>query len=450
MSIKQRLYPTTEQETVLHMHADHARFIYNLSQEARLLWRKGKPSQNYYDHAKQLTELRNDSEYSWLKQGSSLIQQQALKDCEQAWKNYYQNPQHFKKPSRFRSVKHHTQSFRIVGLKDASFKRINKKWAEINIPKAGWTRFRISRSWYDIKQSKSARITLKNNQWHISFTAEQPEFNRESTGAVVGADRGVRVSLATSDGEMLKLPSRLNSYEQARFNALTKLLAKQWGPANLEFRRKQKESEQHISPSNRYKQTKAKLAELHDRGSRRAKDAVEKITTRLVHDYDLIAVEDLRVKNMTKRPNPKEDPENAGHYLPNNAAAKAGLNKSILANSWGLMLQRLRDKAIATPENHKTIIKLINPKGTSRECLECHYVSPENRESQAVFKCMKCAYSANADVNAAGVILYRALNNDNNRSSADLNSGYAVGHTVKGQTPVSFDTVMSTTRHALV
>jgi transposase len=107
-----------------------------------------------------------------------------------------------------------------------------------------------------------------------------------------------------------------------------------------------------------------------------------------------VRLKHLRIKEMTRRPKPKPDPEQPGRYLPNRRRAKAGLNRGILANGWGQLVARLEHKAVGRVEK-------VNPAYTSQTCSACGHCTPDNRESQAVFRCVACSHWANADVNAA-------------------------------------------------
>ncbi|MHB8342940.1 MAG: zinc ribbon domain-containing protein [Ferrimicrobium sp.] len=86
----------------------------------------------------------------------------------------------------------------------------------------------------------------------------------------------------------------------------------------------------------------------------------------------------------------------------------------ILAQSWGLFRQRLTDKG--TNATELVTIIAINPAYTSLRCSECGYTNKRNRKSQAIFHCLSCNYTDNADVNAARNII-----------------SSAVGHTVQGR-----------------
>ena len=84
------------------------------------------------------------------------------------------------------------------------------------------------------------------------------------------------------------------------------------------------------------------LAKAHRKVRNQRKDFHHQAARSLVKRFGLIVFEDLKITNMSKAPEPKPDPEQEGHYLPNGAAAKAGLNTSILDAGWGQFQQSLR------------------------------------------------------------------------------------------------------------
>lgn len=107
---------------------------------------------------------------------------------------------------------------------------------------------------------------------------------------------------------------------------------------------------------------------------------------------------------MTAAAKPKPDPDQPGQFLPHGAAAKSGLNRSILDAGWGQFLGILADKA----ERAGRRVIRVDARNTSRTCAECGHVAADNRVSQAEFVCRRCGYAANADVNAALNIATRA------------------------------------------
>ncbi len=115
---------------------------------------------------------------------------------------------------------------------------------------------------------------------------------------------------------------------------------------------------------------------------------MEKTSTDLARRFDVIAVEDLNVRAMTRSAKGTLDVPGAG------VRQKAGLNRAILAAGWGQLVTRLEHKAPGR------VVK-VDPAYTSQTCHACGHRARSNRESQAVFRCVACGHRANADVNAA-------------------------------------------------
>lgn len=123
-----------------------------------------------------------------------------------------------------------------------------------------------------------------------------------------------------------------------------------------------------------------KVAQLHGKVRRRRLDHAHKTALGLVRAHDVIAPEDLKIRNMSRAPAPKPDPEEPGTFLPNGAAAKAGLNKSIADAGWGVwvFLTILHAKA----ESAGREVIAVNPRNTSRTCPECGHTAKESRPTQ--------------------------------------------------------------------
>jgi transposase len=359
--MKFRLYPTETQEIVLIEHCNHARYVYNMGLEQRNMYRKEfGPTPNYNAQCAQLTEVRKDS---WLKEGSAIIQQQALRDLKQTFSNWQKGTHGH---PTFRKAGHN-EGFRIVGSEAKQVERLSRKRARVNIPKIGWVDWRWTRN---PGEAKSYRVTLdRAGRWWISFAVIPKPIPAPGNGKIVGVDRGITQSFTMSTGEMVKIPG-LNQKEQKKSLQLKRKLSKQ------------------IKGSNHYKQTQLIINRLEHRRINRCKDCGEKLTTRLARSFDLIRIEDLKIGNMTK--SAKGTLANPGTGV----RAKSGLTREILSNGWGRSGRRLEDKASGRTEK-------INPVNTSRRCSECKYTSVKNRKSQAVFSCIKCGYTDNADVNAS-------------------------------------------------
>ncbi len=363
-----RMYPTPAQRAALLEQCKHARYIWNLAVEQWSMWSRDKgPTPGYLKQCRQLTEAR--AAFSWLRLGVQTVQQQALRDFDRAVKNFYRGTH--QRPT-WRKAEIH-EGFRIVGPEASRVVKLNRKWAAANVPKVGWVRFRLSRA---VPAAKSYRIKRdRTGRWHIAFAVIPEPIAGPGIGAVVGVDRGVTVSAALSTGEMLKCPD-LSEGEQERRRHLQRRLARS-------------------SPgSKRRQRVKAAIAKLCARAGDRRKDWTEKTSTDLARRFDIIRVEDLRIAQLTRRPKPKPSPDQPGTYLPNQRRAKAGLNRGILVNGWGMLVRRLEHKALGRVEK-------VKPAYTSQTCAACGHCTPGNRESQAVFRCVACGHQANADVNAA-------------------------------------------------
>ena len=366
MSVKQRLYPDEQQVKVLTEHCGQARFVYNqgLAQRKALTKeeRENGARINLTTQCKDLAKLRK--ELDWLGAGSSDVQQGALRDLDRAFKNFFQGRAGY--PVFKKRKVTDLGGFVVKCLK---VRRLNKRNAEVLIPKLGYVRFRLSVKWEDIQQATSARITCKNNRWHVSFTT--PPKPKKTTGqGVVGIDRGVAVTAMTSDGQAFQAPKAKK--QQARNEKLQRVLSTK------------------TKGSKNRKKLLDKMADVRFRSGNQRNDWLEKTTTALAETYDVVVLEDLKVKDMTKRAAPKQDGQ--GQYLPNGQAAKRGLNRAILGSAWGGLKTRLADK---------TTVVLCPPAYTSQRCSACGHIAPENRKTQDEFACLACGHSENADLNAA-------------------------------------------------
>lgn len=214
----------------------------------------------------------------------------------------------------------------------------------------------------------------------------------------VGIDRGCVHTLASSDGIFMDMP-KPSKAELKRLKYLQRRMSRQDRVNEVRGGKIAKFA------SKRRQRTLTEFNTLQGHIVRRRNDWIEKTTTRLARENSLVVMEDLDVQAMTRRPKPKLDPNKPGQYLHNGAEAKAGLDRSILSNCWGRISKRLQDKMGANGGR----LAIVPAAYTSQACHKCGHVAKENRESQAVFKCVECGYRANADVNAAKNILGRAL-----------------------------------------
>jgi transposase len=361
-----RLNLTPAQEAVLRDHCGHARYTWNLAVEQHSHWHPGRTSApGYLEQCRQLTAAR--AEHPWLAAGSQTVQQQALRDFTQAMAAFFDPANPAGRPSWRKAGRN--EGFRIVGRgRQWDMRRVSRHVGEIWVPKAGWVRFRWSRT--VPPDAKSYRVTRdRAGRWHVAFAVIPAPVPAPGNGQTVGIDRGVAVSAALSTGDLLRCPA-LTVRERTRLRRLQRKLARSNRGSNGRGR------------------VKHAIARLKARETDRRQDWTEKVSTGIARRFDLIRVEDLKITNMTR--SAKGTRENPGR----NVRQKAGLNRGILASGWGLLVRRLEDKAPGRVEK-------IKPHYTSQRCSACGLVDRGSRESQAVFRCTACGFACNADVNAA-------------------------------------------------
>jgi len=362
-----RLFPSPAQEAVLRDHCGHARYVWNLAVEQHSHWHPGRASASgYVEQCRQLTQAR--AGHPWLAAGSQTVQQQALRDFGQAMAAFLDPANPAVRPSWRKAGR--DEGFRIVGRRgrQRDVRRLSRKTGEVWVPKAGWVRFRWSRP--VPPDARSYRVTMdRAGRWHVAFAVIPGPVSAPGNGQAVGIDRGVAVSAALSTGEMLHAPG-LTARERTRLRWLQRSLARA------------------ERGSKRRGRVRHAIARLRARETDRRKDWAEKASTDVARRFDVIRVEDLQIKNMTR--SARGTRENPGR----NVGQKAGLNRGILGSGWGLLVSRLEDKAPGRVEK-------IRPAFTSQRCSACGHVDRDSRESQAVFRCTACGYACHADVNAA-------------------------------------------------
>jgi transposase len=291
-----------------------------------------------------------------------MVQQQALRDFDRAMRNFFSNSGHFRRPT-FRR-KGRDEGFRIVATGPADVRRLNRRWAEVKVPKIGWVRFRWTRP---VGGFKSYRVTLRAGRWHIAFATIPDPIPAPGTGEIVGVDRGVVHAATLSTGEHIDFHRP---------------------DLDVKVRRLQRRMSRQRKGSNRRARTRTRLARAQARRADARKDYVEKATTDIARRFDLVRVENLKIKQMTRSAKGTADTPGV------NVRAKAGLNRSILDKGWGLFARRLEHKAAGR-------VEYVPAAHTSQRCSACGMVDGASRESQADFRCTSCGFSANADVNAA-------------------------------------------------
>ncbi|MDL2082256.1 transposase [Streptomyces sp. GXMU-J15] len=385
-----RMYPTPAQAEQMLLHCAHARYVWNLAVEQHAHWQPGrKAAPSFAEQCRQLTEARAASD--WLRAGNQTVQAQALKDFAKA------------KNARFTSgfgeptwrKKHRHEGFRVIGDdrvpecnedgtpklnvktgkqvmgRAVTVQKLNRRWAQVKVPGCGWVRIRLSPGGKGavLPSAKSFRVTYKNGQWHAAFAVVPEPIEAPGTGEVIGIDRGVKITAALSDGRRLNCP-QLTAKERAQ------------------VRKHQRRAARAPKGSDLKTAECAKVAKLKAREANRRKDWAEKTSTMLARTYDLVRFEKLNIRTMTRSAKGTVDAPGR------NVRAKSGLNRSILAQGWGLLRQRTEHKAPGRVED-------VPAPYTSLRCSACGWIEKKSRKSQADFVCVSCGFTCNADENAA-------------------------------------------------
>lgn len=245
----------------------------------------------------------------------------------------------------------------------------------VRLPKLGWLRLRMSEPLQG--ELRNVSITREGSHWYCSLQVRGlmvlPAVGVEPT---LGVDVGVALFAATSDGHKIE--------PLAAFARQQRHLRRCQNAVN----RKKKGS------SNRRKAVE-RLGRLHRKIARQRADWLHKLSTELADRHPVIAIENLKIGNMTaSATGTLKEPGR-------NVKAKAGLNRSILDAAWGEFGRQLEYKLAARGGQ----LVRVNAAYTSQRCSRCGHVDAASRCSQAQFCCTRCGYTDNADVNAANNIL---------------------------------------------
>lgn len=228
---------------------------------------------------------------------------------------------------------------------------------------------------------KTLTIKREGEHWYAVFTCEigKPEALPVSYEDV-GIDLGVTHFAALSTGEFIENPHYYRQAEKKLKKLQASLSRKKHG-------------------SHRRKKAAQAVAKVHRHIRNQRRDFQHKASRKVVNRYQVIALEDLRVKNLTKVPAPRQD-EN-GQYLPNGASAKAGLSKSILDAGWRTFTEMVSVKAAWAGR----MVILVNPFKTSQICSQCHKEGPHKDLAERIHRCAHCGVVVDRDTNAAINIL---------------------------------------------
>jgi putative transposase len=379
---KFRSYPTRPQQArAARLLADHCD-LYNAALEKRReAWRMRQASVSYSTQSAQLKDIRA-GDLGGQGRHSFTAQQQTLRRLGVVFQRFYDRCQAGQRPGypRFKPTSRFDQVMFVAGDGAKWQPASGDGWAHAKFQAVGAVKVRAHRP---VRGTvKTVQLKREHRRWYVIVVAESEPVLRPATGREVGVDMGVARFLTTSDGEFIPNPGFL----AASAAVITGL---------------QRRKDRALPGSGNRKRLRRRLAREWRKLRNRRRDFHHKTARALMDTCDAVGVERLRVANMTRRSKPKPDPARPGGYLPNRAAAKAGLNRSVLDAGWAQFTKILAGKAVEAGRR----VVLVNPAGTSIGCHICGRRCSRPRQDIVV-----CPVHGpmDADVNGARNVYARA------------------------------------------
>lgn len=354
---KYRFYPTPEQENQLAQTFGCARFIYNhfLRVRTDAFFNEGQRV-GYNDTARMLTELKQQPDTIWLCDGSNVVLQQALRNLDVAFKNFFQGRAKypaFKKKHGKQSARYTTSGFRWKN---------GQIWlAKMDAP----LDIRWSRSFTGTPSS----ITVSRDaagRYFISILVEEEVKPLPVINKGVGLDMGLKDAVVQSDGIKIPNPTYLRNAEKKLAKAQRRLAEKQKGSQNRA-------------------KVRRRVARLHAKVQDCRNDFLHKTSTQLVRENQVISAESLSVKNMVRNP---------------------CLAKAIHDVGWGELVRQLEYKA---QWHGRTFVQIDKWYPSSKRCSGCGHIRESLELDIRSWVCPECGAHHDRDINAAQNILSAGL-----------------------------------------
>jgi putative transposase len=389
-AVTYRLYPTVRQAQVLVEVLACQRELYNAAlEERRGVWRWERRSVSRFEQFRELTGAADV--LPWLGRFGVTVARGTLVRLDEAFAHFYRRVRAGERPGlpRFRGA----GSWDSVQWADTYSWRLSRvgkgSYGRLFVQGVGHVKVKVHRWFDDGAEARKLVVRRRGRRWEATvFWRDVRVDSLPVTGRSCGIDVGVAVfaAVVSSDGsrELVANPAPLTRHRTALCRA-QRALARCAKTGRRDGGRRQR--------------ARARVARIHERIRAQRRNAAHQLSARLVHAFDVIAIEHLEITAMTR--SAAGTVERPGH----NVAAKAGLNRSILDAGWGQLARFLAYKAASAGRE----LVRVPAAGTSQTCAVCGHRHGENRVNREQFSCVACGHEDHADANAAEVILAAGL-----------------------------------------
>ena len=355
-SFKFRIYPNKEQEVLMAKHFGACRFVFNhYLNKRKETYLEDKKSLNYYDNANDLTQLKKDENFNWLKEINSQSLQSSLRNLDSSYMRFFRKQTKF---PRFKS-KYDRQSFKIP-------QSVSLKENQLIIPKF---KDGIKINLHTEINGEILFATISKSttgKYYVSLTCEVQHQPYEKTNTKVGIDTGIKDLAILSDGTTYEnIRSLKNNLKKLKYN--------------------QRQLSKKVKGSSSRNKQKQKLAITYEKITNVREDYLHKVSTEIVKNHDIISVEDLSVKNIMK----------------NHKLAQAMSDVSL-----GSFYSMLEYKC---EWNNRQFVKIDRFFPSSKTCSKCGWINQDLTLNIREWTCPSCNEKHDRDFNASKNILKQGL-----------------------------------------